>query len=96
MKGMSTATRIPTVGAAASSAAPRKALMVRQQKTGKKVRPLPFFFWFPLYLDCSRLKFSLVGGGDRCGAGRCRCDVSMSNQDALVNHGEFGYPLSST
>lgn len=44
MKGMSTEMRIPTVGAAASLAAARKALMARQQKIGKKVRPLACFF----------------------------------------------------
>lgn len=40
MKGMSTEMRIRTAGAAASSAAAKKGLMARQQKTGKKVRLL--------------------------------------------------------
>lgn len=43
MKGMSTEMRIPTVGAAASLATVRKALMARQQKIGKKVRSLACF-----------------------------------------------------
>lgn len=70
MKGMSMEMRIPTVGAAASLAAARKALMARRQKTGKKVRPLAFFFFFSVPVNSpwlfSRDNVVYWGGPVRC------------------------------
>lgn len=62
MKGMNTEMRIPTVGAAASLVAAKKALMARQLKTGKKVRPHACFVLPASYRGSSGATFSVMGG----------------------------------